>query len=410
MDRGSRKEIIMTLENQSHPAVILGCHKIGWSIIRSLGEAGIKSTAVFYNNKEFGRFSRYVSLKLICPDPNVDEKSFIAFLMNPPRSLEGGVLIPSSDAMLLSISKFKDILSGKYSVAAPSWSIVEKCLIKKHTYELAHKINVRAPATKVPSNSKEASDFAETIGYPCLVKPCLGHRFNNTFHKKMLKVGNNKELLAAVQLSGQHGHEIMIQEFIPGDDTHGVNYNAFWIMGKPSIEKVRLSPPQIGFPRVVTNKKIDKIIEPARKMLSALSFDGFACMEFKRDARNGDYVLMEINPRLNLSLLLSVKTRVNFASIVYDYYAYNKPPVSIEKDLPYRQRWYWIDTEKDILESLKDIARGSFSISNFLRPYLHKQVSVSLPLSDPLPFIIKLFYMFFSFFSARFANSHQGCC
>jgi len=63
---------------------------------------------------------------------------------------------------------------------------------------------------------------------------------------------------------------------------------------------------------VIVSQKIPEIIEPGRKLLAALNYEGFSCVEFKKDQRDQVYKLMEINARPNLSGALAVRAGINF--------------------------------------------------------------------------------------------------
>ncbi|MFW2406072.1 MAG: CDP-glycerol glycerophosphotransferase family protein, partial [Gammaproteobacteria bacterium] len=361
------------------PAIVFGCQKPGWGIIRALGTAGIPVVAAYYDPKDPAYVSRYVSESMVCPHPEHAQDSFHAFARGLAARYPGAVLLPSNDYTLVALSSMGE-LPETARVAVPDAQIVARCIEKDHTYGLADSIGVRAPITRTVTTLDEALEQAETIGYPCLLKPAVGHRFFSVLRVKMFKVTSVDSLQAAWNRTAAIDGDMLIQEFIPGGDDHGVNYNALWDQGRPLTEvtaaKLRLSPRGIGFPTVVVNRYVPEIIEPARAMLAALNFHGFANVEFKRDARNGEYVLMEINPRLNQSLLLSVATGVNFAAMAYRQ-CLGQPIGADAISDPYRVRRYYIDTDRDIREALKELPSGQLSLKAFLTPYLSRQVSAT---------------------------------
>jgi predicted ATP-grasp superfamily ATP-dependent carboligase len=371
------------------PAVVLGCHKIGLGIIRALGEEQVPVVGLHYNEMDMGYVSKYVIASYQCPHPDHDEKGFLSFLLSLSSKWGGCILIPSDDATLIQVSKHKALLEEHFKVMASDWEITEKYIVKKHTYTLAHEIGIPAPQTLVPGELKQAIDFARTIGLPCLLKPTVGHRFFEIFRKKMIFIETIQQLEDAYKKTYDSGTEMMIQEFIPGDDRSGVNYNSFLVDGVPIIEvtaeKVRLSPIRTGFPRVVVSKFIPELLDPGRKILNALGYNGFSCTEFKRDSRNGIYKLMEINGRLNLSTPLSVMAGVNFPYISYLYSLTGEiPSVHANK---FREGVYWIDIGKDIVETIRSFRHENFSISEYLRPYRSPHVYTILSRKDPLPLI-----------------------
>jgi D-aspartate ligase len=370
------------------PAIVLGCHKIGLGIIRALGKERVPVVGVFYNKMDMGYVSKFVVDYKQCPHPDLDPEGFISSIVDMASKWEGGVLIPSDDATLIPVSKNKVKLGKYFHVVATDWQITQKYIEKKYTYAIAEANGVPAPRTCVPSDIDTAIEVTGQIGFPCLLKPSIGHSFFETFRKKMVFIESINELKDAYKRSQDAGAEMMLQEFIPGNDTSGVNYNSFFIDGEARIEvtaeKVRLSPPRTGFPRVVVSKHIPAILDPARKILSAIGYHGFSCMEFKRDSRNGVYKLMEINGRLNLSTPLSVISGVNFPYITYLY--------ALKGEIPqmaggFTEGFYWIDIGKDIIESMRSYFKERYSITDYLLPYFRPHVFTILSLTDPLPIV-----------------------
>lgn len=377
----------------SVPAIVLGCHKIGLGIIRALGEKKVPIVGVYYNEMDMGYVSKYVIGSYRCPHPDDDEKGFVSFLMSLAPQWEGGVLIPSDDATLIPTSKHKYELERHFRVMANEWQITEKYIIKKHTYAIAHEIGIPSPRTLVPNELQHAMDFVKQIGFPCLLKPSVGHRFFEIFRKKMIFVETIRQLEDAYDKTKEAGTEMMIQEFIPGDDKSGANYNSLFVDGAPIVEvtaeKVRLSPPRTGFPRVVISKHIPQLLSPGRKILRAIGYNGFSCMEFKKDARDGVYKLMEINGRLNLSTPLSVMAGVNFPYLAYLHSLTGKAPDAAVGG--FREGIYWIDVGKDIVETLRSFRQEHLSIVEYLKPYFLPHVFTILSFGDPLPFIKRSF-------------------
>lgn len=369
------------------PAIVLGCHKIGLGIIRALGKEGVPVVAVSYSKMDMGYASKYVVEWHHAPHPSTDTEGFLELLKQLSKHWNGAVLIPSDDATLIPVSKQKGTLEAFFRVVADDWRVIEKCIVKKHTYALAERIGVLCPRTCVPGSIDEARTFACEIEFPCILKPTVGHSFFEKFRRKMLFIGDMEELETSFsQLSGT-GIEVMLQEYIPGDDRCGVNYNSFFVDGEPIVEvtaqKVRLTPPRIGFPRVVISRKIPELSVLATKFIRELGYDGFSCMEFKKDTRDGHYKLMEINARLNLSTPLSVRAGVNFPYLLYRYALMGELPKN-SKD--FREGIYWIDPGKDIAESVRSYRNERYSVTEYLLPYLRPHVFTILSLEDMGPF------------------------
>jgi predicted ATP-grasp superfamily ATP-dependent carboligase len=383
----------MTKElNRLPVAIVLGCHKLGLGVIRALGQKNILVVAVYYNSMDMGYASRYVVARYKFPHPDHDERAFVESLIGLSNKWNSAVIIPCDDATLIAVSKNKNLLESHFKVAASDWEITEICINKIRTHVLAEKIGVACPKTVLATSVQEAKEFVKVIGFPCLLKPSVGHSFFESFRKKMLFIEDWGQFEQALEVIEQTRMKMMVQEFIPGNDTHGVNYNSYFIDGFPKVEitaeKVRLSPPQIGFPRVVISKYIPEVIEPGRKILNALKYSGFSCMEFKRDEKDGIYKLMEINCRQNLSTLLSVRCGINFPYLTYMHVLKGDLP---EFDKKFSEGIYWIDAGKDFTESIRSFRKEHFRLREYIKPYLSPHVFSIPSKEDPFPFIKRSF-------------------
>ena len=114
--------------------------------------------------------------------------------------------------------------------------------------------------------------------------------------------------------------------------------------------KVRLTPRSFGPPSVVVSRVIPEIIEPARRLLDALGYEGYSCTEFKRDPRDGVYKLMEVNGRFNLSSLLMLRCGINLPAMAYRHAVLGEAPTGIEQP----EGMHWIDGTKDLVYGLPD--------------------------------------------------------
>ncbi len=367
-------------------AVVLGAHKIGLGLIRSLGKEGVPVVSIHYHDRDMGYSSRYVKESHVSPHPEEEEEPFIEFITELGKKNPGSILYPSDDPSLFIVSKYKLQLSELFTVSAPDFEIVKTCIEKENTYRLAEDLGVRCPRTLVTASADEAVSFAGEIGSPFILKPTVGHRFFEIFRRKMVLISDFEEVSEWMTLFSQHGLEVMVQEYIPGDDSSGVNFNSFFINDELfytfTAQKIRLSPRGTGFPVVIISRYIPELFEPSKKLLSGLGYTGFSNVEYKRDKRDGNFVLMEINPRHNLSSQHAVRCGYNFPYLSYLYEIGEEWRILDNK---FEEGVYWIDPGKDFAEYLKHIGKNPFSPAAFVRPYLSKKVYTIPSLADPAP-------------------------
>lgn len=361
---------------------------MGLGVIRALGMMDVPVVAVYYDrHKDMGYVSKYVKHKIYAPHPERAEDEFLELLVECASRFGGGLLIPVSDETLVTVARHRDLLARHYVVACTEWDITRRFIDKKHTYALADAVGVAAPKTLVPQSLDDVERYGKTIEYPCLVKPCQSHLFFAHFGRKMVPVGNLEQMLAIYQQAVEAGLEVMLEEIIPGEDTHVVNYNSYFWDGQPLVEftaqHVRKAPPEFGSPCVAVSKRIPEVIEPGRRILRAMGFYGYSCTEFKKDPRDGVYKLMEINGRHNLSTLLAVHCGINFPWLHYRHLIDGIVP----KQTRFREDFFWIDIERDLPLIPQRIFKQKESISQILLPYLNPHVFAVYDSQDLKPII-----------------------
>ena len=86
-----------------------------------------------------------------------------------------------------------------------------------------------------------------------------------------------------------------------------------------SHRRVREKPPSGGVSVVSQSVELDEeMVEHAKKLLSAVGWQGVAMVEFKRDNRDGQAKLMEINGRFWGTLQLAITCGVDFPGLYLD--------------------------------------------------------------------------------------------
>jgi predicted ATP-grasp superfamily ATP-dependent carboligase len=384
----------------SPPAVVLSSHTIGLYIIRCLGTMGVPLFVFYYNKNDMGYVSKFVTQRIHTPHPEKNESEFVDLLLTYGKRLKRGVLFAADDPTLKIVSKNKAALSKYYTLTCPDWEITEKFIDKKYTYELAESLGLPTPKSLIPKSPQEVKRISKELNYPCIVKPCQSHLYFEVFRKKMVKVYNSSQLLAAYRQANEIGLEIMLQEFIPGSDIQGVNYNSYFFDGQPKLEftaqKCRLAPPEFGIPRVVKSIYIPEIIEPGRKILQALGFNGYSCTEFKKDSRDGLYKFMEVNARHNRSGLLALKCGINFPYIEYRH----KAEGFLQRTNHSKTNIYWIDEVQDIFSSLRHFKKEKYTIHEYLRPYFGVNIFAVFSINDLKPILKRLYDVLCMFFES----------
>lgn len=372
-------------------AIVISGHTMGLGVIRGLAKCDVPVVLLSYDKADPGTVSRYVQHNMAVPHPTKQENEFIEAVNVVVDTYPDAILFPVSDASLSAVSRHKaEIEAHGCKAACTEWAITQLFLDKIHTYELAEEIGIPVPKTRLICSLEDAGKYRDSFMYPCIIKPHQSHLFYATFGTKMFVVNNFDELKARLQSALNAKLGVMVQEIVQGPDCNGANYNSYHYDGHALVEftakKIRSGPPGFGSPRVVLSQDIPEIKESGQKILAAMNFYGFQCMEFKRDERDGVYKLLEINGRHNLSSMLAIETGINFPYIHYNHLAYDVPP----QPLDFKKGVYWIDVARDIGYSLKHFRSEKYSLGSYLAPYLKPHVFAILSMSDPKPFLKRI--------------------
>ena len=371
-------------------AIVVGTPTAGLGVIRALAKIGVPVIAVYYDSKDMGYKSKYVKESIYLPHPEKCENQFIELLIKCAASYEGSLLLPAIDSTLIALSRHKSLLQRYFVVGCTDWEITRLFIEKQNTYALAEQVGVPVPKTIYPQSLGDVDRFSKEIKYPCLVKPCQGHLYFDQFRRKMAKVDDHDQLIAAYQQAINAGFKVMLQEYIPGDSQQGANYNSYSINSEVLVEftaqKIRNGPPDTGSPCVLVSKHIPEVIGPGRKILSAMGYYGYACTEFKKDPRDGVYKLMEVNGRHNLSTMLAVRCGINFPQIHYNHLIRGELPSEQE----FQNNIYWIDAIRDIGYCPQYLHDKYHSLMQFIKPYHHPNVDAIFDLKDLKPFMKRI--------------------
>ena len=354
-------------------AIVIGCHVCGFGVIRSLALQGFRIVAMHYDAfADFAQSSRYVAERAQVPHPRQHEQAFIDILLRNTGRWGGALILATNDDALIAIAKHKTALAKDYVVPTPQWDVLRPLIGKPETYRLAQACGVPYPQTFSASTIDELEQVREQIPFPCLLKPVLGHLFFSEFHRKNLRAGSFEDLVDKFEKYGSAGHPVFVQEIIPGPDSNLFQYEMYIDSSGATRagswkRKLRQNPPGFGVARVaISHDEIPVMREWTERMLNAIGFRGLAHSEFKQDARDGTFKLMEINGRLSRSNWLTAYCGMNLPWIAYQDLAEERP---IEA-ATYERGAYWIELSEDVANTISRHGDEQVSFADYMRPYL----------------------------------------
>ncbi|MEH7123848.1 carboxylate--amine ligase [Bacillus sp. JJ1532] len=377
----------------NNKAVILGCnYYIGLSTIRCLGIHGIYTVAVDYSEEDrYGSESKYCSERLIAPYYKEDPKGFINYLIDYAKKQSvKPVLIPCHDSYVEIVDEHLDEIREHYLIPQTEKGLYTKVMNKEALHALAVEKGMAVPETVRIDEENFIEKVETTLKYPCIVKPTDSPAFVAHFRRKLFKVSNREELLAALEKSKNANLEVIVQRIIPGFDDHMYTFDAYlnqdakvthWV----TCQKHRQFPINFGASVYTEQKYVQELYDIGAPFLESIGFKGFAEIEFKKDAETGKYYLIEINARItNLNNLL-YEVGVNFPYITYrELTGSPLEPYAVKED---KHRVFWYAYE-DLLAIRGYIKTGQLTRKQVLQSLMKRKSYAIWDWKDPKPGLV----------------------
>jgi D-aspartate ligase len=371
-------------------ALVLGGNLNGLTIARSLGRRGVPVWVATPPNIKLASFSRYTLRTLPWPDGECAAQ--VEYLLGVAQRyrLDQWVLFPTSDETAALLSKFRTALSRRFRVSTPSWDVLRWAYNKRLTYQLAAEQRVDYPSTFYPRTEQDLE--AVTCTFPAILKPATHASVNRFTADKAWPVANRDELLARYREAREliPAEFILVQELIPGGGESQFSYAALCCDGRPIISltarRTRQYPIDFGYSSsFVETLDVPEIVEPSRRLLASIRYTGLVEVEFKRDAPNGGYKLLDINPRLWTWAALGRRAGVDFPYLLWQMMVGR--PVC-EQTARTGARWVRMST--DVPAAIHEMLRGRLSLRAYFRS-LHSPIEFALmAVDDPLPGLLDL--------------------
>lgn len=330
-------------------------HTLG--AVRCLGRRGIHVIAGSSYKCSQSFYSKYCKKRVIYPDPGKEDE-FINFMLNYVKNNEIDVLLPIGYLTTTVLSKHKDKFSPYTKIPIADWDSMKIASDKYRTMELAKKLGVKIPKTFDENDKIE--------NFPVVIK---GLKESGRVH-----YANSFKELAEFKTV-----DSIVQEYIPGE-----GYGFFALFNKGKVRAIFMHKrvreyPITGGPSTVAESIYEpKLKELGLKLLEDLNWHGVAMVEFKKDHRDGEFKLMEINPKFWGSLDLAIASGVDFPYLAVKMAVDDDVEPVFKYETGIRFRWLFPD---DLLHLF---ANPTAAVS-FITDFFDKNTKNNIWLSDIKP-------------------------
>ena len=380
----------MEVQGENVGAVVVGGDHPGLGIARSLGRRGIP-VFILDDQHSISSFSRYATKVIRVEDILSERKTVDAVLEVGHRfNLRNWILFPTRDENVAAFSRYRSELAEFYRLTTGEWESIEWAWDKKKTYELADRLNIPHPKTFNPKSIEELRDLIPRL--PLAIKPAVKENFFYATGAKAWRANTAEELLCLYNkaLKQIRPEEILIQEIIPGGGNEQYSYCAFVRNGAPcctlTARRARQHPREFGRAATyVETLDVPDIASLSERFVASINYHGVIEIEFKRDPRDDQYKLLDVNARTWGFHSIGAASGVDFPYLVYaDHMGLPIKPVHATSGVG------WMRLASDIPTALLDLAHGSLDLRTYLRSLCATRVESVFAWRDPLPSLAEI--------------------
>ncbi|MBQ0073373.1 MAG: ATP-grasp domain-containing protein [Prevotella sp.] len=304
-------------------------NRVGYTILRTLSEKGLKVWAADTSKKNICSMSKFCTGSFTYPDPFTEEDAFIRVLKEKVAELKPRVLMPTHDESVVIMrhrDEFPKELIIPYESEEKLLNLANKAWATKKAEEAG------CPIPKVYKTVDEVES------YPVVFKTVIGNSAKGVYFPK------SKEELLALMLE-QHGNvfsdnsEMLLQEWIGGTDysVDCVRWDGFW---KSSVYHALVTKTDGG--GTTTQREIvaaPELEKYAKLLLDAVDFHGVCGLDFRYDSETGKAAFIEVNARFTGGLATPVAAGFNIPWTVYKLATEGKYDESCDARVGTKTKW-----------------------------------------------------------------------
>ena len=262
---------------------------------------------------------------------------------------------------------------------------------KQILYRTANEAGVRAPWMVHVATADELAMHLDTITFPCVVKPTMGHVAKQVLGIGTTAVASRAELAAASAPLLDHGIPFLLTELVPGPETALEGSVAVRTPdGEYALEygrhKVRQWPLDYGVGSLLESADVPETLKMNRQLLDHTGYVGISACETKRHSGTGELYLIEINVRVPASFGLAEAAGTDGAWRLYA--ALTGLPLGRQPD-PVQGRKVMLP-QKDLQAAVARIRRRETTPAAVLRSWRGVRDTAAWSWRDPAPVLAQV--------------------
>ena len=265
-------------------------------------------------------------------DPQLAVENLLVVLKKLYRKWNSRLMVlPSSDTNLIFLlDHYKQFEPYILMMGSREFTNARTDVI--HKVECAKKLEATipefVPSTQACKSHNDIKPVVEQMAYPAIYKPAVKD-YGQTFYRKhkgfkAVECTTKEELQAGLTSEMDDGYDIVVQEKIhiesPYDEIPFYLYadaNGEIRMSANGIKEL-IHPQPFGTAIILRFAWFPELLDIASQVVKALSYRGILMIEFARDAKDGQWKVIEVNTRHWLFSGFYQRLGLNYTACLYD--------------------------------------------------------------------------------------------
>jgi len=356
--------------------------------VRSLGRLAVPVYSVDAAYWEPAFSSRYCRGRFIVNIETGPPKASVAKLLEIGCKIGSRpILIPTTDEAAMWVADNEAALQEQFRFPHQPAGLVRSLCDKGRMHELARQNGVATPYAVVPRSKEDVARFLETATFPLILKATDAQALRRCVGGTKFVIQTPRDLWSLHARAGYGGQpNLLIQEFIPGDDWMFNGYfdeNSECLFGLTGM-KIRRFPVNTGLTSLGICIRNECVEATTTRFMKAIRYRGILDIGYRYDRRDGQYKVLDINPRVGCTFRLFTATNgMDMARPRYLDMTGQRVTAA-----PAHEGRKWLVEDFDLFSVLSSWRNHSLKIQDCVRSFRGVQETACFALDDPLPFLM----------------------
>jgi predicted ATP-grasp superfamily ATP-dependent carboligase len=242
--------------------------------------------------------------------------------------------------------------------------------------------------TLFPKSKREVHEFCAGVRFPLVLKASDNIVIARRTGRKMVIVHSKEELLREYDvMEDPENPSLMLQEYIPGKDDSVWMFNGYFdgesrLLFGLTGRKIHQTPVYTGMTALGICLPNPVVQAQTEKLVKGLGYRGILDIGYRYDARDGQYKLLDANPRLGATFRLFVG-KDGLDVVRAQYLHFTGQPVPQSSICEGRK---WIVEDADVVSCVRYCRDGVLTLSEWLGGYRGIQEGAWFANDDMQPF------------------------